>query len=47
MADTTGVALTGGLLLMRTLILRRLLRREVLEQNERYVGILIPLRLVP
>ncbi|MGI9428522.1 MAG: MFS transporter, partial [Bythopirellula sp.] len=42
MADTTGIELTGGMLLMRTFILRRLLLRKVLQDDERYVGILIP-----
>ncbi len=42
MADSTGVKLTGGTLLMRTFILRRLLLREVLHKDERYVGVLIP-----
>ena len=34
--------LTGGQLLLRTLILRRLLRRHVLADNEQYVGVLLP-----
>ena len=42
MADSTGVQLTGGTLLMRTLIARRLLLREVLQKDEKYVGVLIP-----
>ena len=41
-ADSTGVRLTGGQLLMRTLILRRLLRRHVLRDDEQYVGLLLP-----
>jgi acyl-[acyl-carrier-protein]-phospholipid O-acyltransferase/long-chain-fatty-acid--[acyl-carrier-protein] ligase len=41
-ADSTGVALTGGALLTRSLVLRRLLRRHVLRPDERYVGILLP-----
>jgi len=46
-ADSTGVKLTGGALLMKSLVLRRLLRREVLgvDKNgvaEKYVGILLP-----
>ncbi|MDZ7616796.1 MAG: acyl-[ACP]--phospholipid O-acyltransferase [Patescibacteria group bacterium] len=40
--DSTGVHLRGGSLLTRTLILRRLLRREVLADDERYVGLLLP-----
>ena len=42
LADSTGMVLTGGMLLMRTLIARRLIRREVLQKDERYVGVLIP-----
>ncbi|MBX3432473.1 MAG: MFS transporter [Pirellulales bacterium] len=45
-ADSTGAALTGGQLLMRSLILRRLLAREVFRGNtpadEKYVGVLLP-----
>lgn len=41
-ADSSGVELTGAGLLMRTLILRRLLRREVLGEDEKYVGLLVP-----
>ena len=41
-ADSTGDGLTGGQLLMRTLILRRLLLREVLGEDEKYVGLLLP-----
>jgi acyl-[acyl-carrier-protein]-phospholipid O-acyltransferase/long-chain-fatty-acid--[acyl-carrier-protein] ligase len=41
-ADSTGTELTGSGLLMRTLILRRLLRREVLSGDEQYVGLLVP-----
>jgi len=41
-ADSTGVELTGAGLLMRTLILRRLLRREVLAPDEQNVGLLLP-----
>jgi acyl-[acyl-carrier-protein]-phospholipid O-acyltransferase / long-chain-fatty-acid--[acyl-carrier-protein] ligase len=40
-ADTMGADLTGGQLLMRTLILRRLLRR-VLADDEKVVGLLLP-----
>lgn len=42
MADSSGNEATGGSLLMRTLILRRLLRREVFKPDEKYVGILMP-----
>ena len=41
-ADSTGVELTGAALLTRVLILRRLLRREVLAPDERNVGLLLP-----
>ena len=40
--DSTGASLTGGELLMRTLILRRLLRRHVLSDDEKFVGLLLP-----
>jgi acyl-[acyl-carrier-protein]-phospholipid O-acyltransferase/long-chain-fatty-acid--[acyl-carrier-protein] ligase len=44
-ADSSGQSLTGGQILMRSFILRRLLMREVLSQNpadEKYVGVLLP-----
>ena len=41
-ADSTGTELTGGSLLMRTLILRRLLTKHVLASDESHVGILLP-----
>jgi acyl-[acyl-carrier-protein]-phospholipid O-acyltransferase/long-chain-fatty-acid--[acyl-carrier-protein] ligase len=41
-ADSLGQELTGGMLLMRSLILRRLLRRGVLADDERCVGVLLP-----
>ena len=41
-ADSGGTDLTGGQLLMRTLILRRVLRREVLAGTEQFVGVLLP-----
>jgi len=41
-ADTTGASAGGRTLLTRTLALRRLLRREVLGKDEKYVGILLP-----
>jgi acyl-[acyl-carrier-protein]-phospholipid O-acyltransferase/long-chain-fatty-acid--[acyl-carrier-protein] ligase len=40
--DSTGVAMTGGSLLMRTLIFRRLLLRNVLAPEEKFVGLLVP-----
>ncbi|MBW3598705.1 MAG: AMP-binding protein, partial [Planctomycetes bacterium] len=42
MRDTMGGVLKGGELLLRTLILRRLLRRHVLAEGEQYVGVLLP-----
>lgn len=41
-SDSTGASLTGGALITRSLVLRRLLRRLVLTTEERYVGILLP-----
>ncbi len=41
-ADSAGTQSTGGSLLMRSLILRRLLRKHVLSADEKNVGILIP-----
>ncbi len=41
-ADSTGMDLTGGELLTRTLVLRRLFRRHVLAADEKNVGILLP-----
>ena len=41
-ADSSGTELTGAGLLTRTLILRRLLRREVISPDEKYVGVLLP-----
>ena len=41
-ADTTGVKAGGRQLLTRTLALRRLLRREVLSDDEQYVATLLP-----
>lgn len=40
--DSAGTRLSGGNLLVRSLILRRLLLREVLAADERVVGILLP-----
>ena len=40
--DSTGVKMSGGMLLMRTLILRNLLNRHVLEDKDEYVGVLLP-----
>ena len=41
-SDTTGASLTGGEVLTRALVLRRLLRRSVLAQDEQNVGVLLP-----
>jgi acyl-[acyl-carrier-protein]-phospholipid O-acyltransferase/long-chain-fatty-acid--[acyl-carrier-protein] ligase len=40
--DSSGQELTGGQLLLRTLIVKRLLAREVLQPDERFVGVLLP-----
>ncbi len=42
LADSMGEELKGSDVLLRTFILRRLLLREVLQPDEKYVGILIP-----
>jgi acyl-[acyl-carrier-protein]-phospholipid O-acyltransferase/long-chain-fatty-acid--[acyl-carrier-protein] ligase len=41
-ADSSDQSLTGGQLLMRAMILRRLLLREILARDEKYVGVLLP-----
>ena len=41
-ADTTGVELTAGKLLTAVLVFRRLLLRELLTEDEKYVGLLLP-----
>ncbi len=41
-ADSSGADLTGGQLLMRALILRRLLRHRLLDDQQQYVGVLLP-----
>ena len=40
--DSTGQRLTGGEVLTRALVLRRLLRRLLLDDWERHVGVLLP-----
>lgn len=40
--DTMGGKLTGADVLMRSVVLRRLLRRHVLAPDERHVGVLLP-----
>ena len=42
LADSSKVELSGGSLLMRSVILKRLLNRHVLDANEKHVGVLIP-----
>jgi acyl-[acyl-carrier-protein]-phospholipid O-acyltransferase/long-chain-fatty-acid--[acyl-carrier-protein] ligase len=42
LADTTGVELTAGKLLTAVLVFRRLLLRELLADDEKYVGLLLP-----
>ena len=42
MADTTGARLTGGETIVRALILRRILRRHFLADDERTVGVMLP-----
>ncbi|MEC9096399.1 MAG: MFS transporter, partial [Planctomycetota bacterium] len=41
-SDSSGNSLTGSEVLLRSLILRKLLNRHVLEEEEQYVGVLIP-----
>jgi len=41
-ADTTGRSLTGSNLLTATLLFRRVLRREVYDADEKYIGVLLP-----
>jgi len=41
-ADSSGVAINGAQLLTRALVLRRLLRRHVLGDDEQCVGLLVP-----
>jgi len=41
-ADSSGLNLSGGGLLLQTLVLCRLLAREVLSPDENYVGVLLP-----
>lgn len=40
--DSMGTEMTGAQLLIRALIFRRLLEREILAPDERYVGLLLP-----
>ena len=41
-ADSRGDELSGAALMTRTLVVRRLLRREVLADDEQHVGLLLP-----
>tara|TARA_B100000945_G_scaffold298637_2_gene278615 strand:+ start:4911 stop:8783 length:3873 start_codon:yes stop_codon:yes gene_type:complete len=41
-SDSSGNSLTGSEVLLRSLILRKLLNRHVLSEDEQYVGMLIP-----
>ncbi|MEX2111942.1 MAG: AMP-binding protein [Pirellulales bacterium] len=41
-ADSTGVEMTGGSLLMRTLIFRRILLRHGIAPDEQFIGVLVP-----
>ncbi|MDZ4821360.1 MAG: AMP-binding protein [Planctomycetota bacterium] len=41
-ADSIGTEMTGGTLLLRTLVLRRILQRDVLAADEKNVGVLLP-----
>jgi len=41
-ADTMGSEVTGGTMLLRTILLERLLRRHTLAADERFVGVLLP-----
>jgi acyl-[acyl-carrier-protein]-phospholipid O-acyltransferase/long-chain-fatty-acid--[acyl-carrier-protein] ligase len=41
-ADSMGTTLTGGELLLRSLVLRRILTRGILAPDEKFVGLLLP-----
>ena len=41
-SDSTAAQLSGHDLLLRTLVLRRILEREVLKADEKFVGVLLP-----
>ena len=41
-ADSSGDEVTGGMMLTRTLVLRRLLNRHVYDADEQFVGLLLP-----
>jgi len=40
--DSSGIKLSGSDLLVRTLVLKRIFEREILEPDEKYVGVLLP-----
>ena len=42
LADSTGAKLNGGETLIRALVLRRILRRHFLAEDERMVGVMLP-----
>ncbi len=42
LADSTGAKLTGGETLVRALVLRRILRKHYLADDERMVGVMLP-----
>ncbi len=42
LADSSGVELTGGKLLAATLAMRRVLVREIIGKDEKFIGILLP-----
>lgn len=41
-SDSTGISLSGSDLLLRTLVLKRVLEREALASDEKFVGVLFP-----
>ncbi|MGL6194515.1 MAG: 1-acyl-sn-glycerol-3-phosphate acyltransferase, partial [Thermoguttaceae bacterium] len=43
MRDTTGAKLSGSKFLLATLVLRRILRREVLAKDEKNIGLFVPM----
>ncbi len=41
-ADSTGAKLSGQEVLIRTMVLRSLLLKHVIQKDEKYVGVLLP-----
>ena len=41
-ADSSGMEMTGSSLLLRSLVLRRILKKHVLADEEKFVGVLLP-----